>query len=68
LQGNLIDFLEGLPRSQVGPWACSGWEAVLKDPEASQRFDRLLQNWSKDGDAMLKMTAAGALRTRMSHR
>jgi predicted KAP-like P-loop ATPase len=68
LQESLIDFLEGLPRAQLGPWACGGWEAVLKDPKASQRFNRLLQGWSKEGGAMLKMTAAGALRTRMSNR
>ena len=33
LQGNLVDFLEALPRDRLGPWACSGWEGVLKDPD-----------------------------------
>ncbi len=28
LQGNLLDFLEGLPRNRLGPWACSGWEGA----------------------------------------
>jgi predicted KAP-like P-loop ATPase len=64
LQGNLVDFLEALPRDRLGPWVCSGWEGVLKDGDAAQRFDRLLQTWGKDGGAMLKAAASGVLRTR----
>lgn len=68
LQGNLLDFLEALPRDRLGPWACSGWEGVLKDPDANQRFDRFLQALSKDGAAMLKVVASGVLRTRQGAR
>jgi len=68
LQGNLVDFLETLPRDQLGPWVCSGWEGVLKDVDATQRFDRLLQVWGKEGDAMLKAAATGVLRTRQGAR
>ncbi|TBR28317.1 MAG: NTPase KAP [Reyranella sp.] len=68
LQGNLVDFLEALPRDRLGPWACSGWEGVLKDSEATQRFDRVLQAWGKDGGAMLKAAATGVLRTRQGTR
>lgn len=68
LQGNLLDFLEALPRDRLGPWACSGWEGVLKDAEATQRFDRVLQAWGKDGGAMLKAAAMGVLRTRQGAR
>lgn len=64
LQESLIDFLETLPRNRLGPWVCSGWESVLKDRESAQRFDRLLQAWSKDGSQMLKVAASGVLRTR----
>jgi hypothetical protein len=64
LQSNLVDFLEALPRDRLGPWVCSGWEGVLKDGDATQRFDRLLLTWSKDGGAMLKAAANGVLRTR----
>ena len=64
LQSNLVDFLEALPRDRLGPWVCSGWEGVLKDGDAAQRFDRLLQTWSKEGGAMLKAAASGVLRTR----
>jgi predicted KAP-like P-loop ATPase len=52
LQGNLLDFLEALPRDRLGPWACSGWEGVLKEAEATQRFERILQAWGKDGGAI----------------
>ncbi len=68
LQGNLLDFLEALPRDNLGPWVCSGWEGVLKDPDSAQRFDRLLQLWGKDGGAMLKAAANAVLRTRTGTR
>lgn len=64
LQGNLLDFLESLPQDRLGPWACSGWESALRDAEATQRFNRLLKSWEKDGGAMLKAAANGVLRTR----
>jgi predicted KAP-like P-loop ATPase len=68
LQGNLVDLLDALPRDRLGPWVCSGWEGVLKDPDAAQRFDRLLQLWGKEGGAMLKVAATGVLRTRQGAR
>lgn len=64
LQVNLVDFLEALPRDRLGPWACSGWEGALKEAEQAQRFDRLLQQWGKEGGTMLKATANSVLRTR----
>lgn len=64
LQGNLIDFLEALPRDRLGPWACSGWEGVLTNAEATQRFDDVLQTWGREGGTMLKAAATGVLRTR----
>jgi hypothetical protein len=68
LQGDLVDFLEALPRDRLGPWVCSGWEGVLKETEVSQRFDRLLQTWGRDGGAMLKATANNVLRARQGPR
>ena len=68
LQSNLLDFLEALPPDRLGPWACSGWQSALKDTEATQRFDRLLQLWGKDGGTMLKAAANGVLRTRQGAR
>jgi predicted KAP-like P-loop ATPase len=64
LQGNLLDFLEALPRQRLGPWACSGWEGVIKDPEHSRRYDQLLEAWRRDGGHFLKAAAGAALRTR----
>ena len=64
----LLDFLEGLPRDRLGPWVCSGWESVIKDADASQRFDRMLQAWGRDGSAILKAAAQGVLRTRQGSR
>ncbi len=68
LQGNLLDFLEALPQGRLGPWACRGWESALRDAEATQRFNRLLQSWEKDGGTMLKAAANGVLRTRQGVR
>jgi hypothetical protein len=64
LQGNLLDFLEALPRQRLGPWACSGWEGVIKDLDQSRRYDRLLEAWKRDGSQFLKAAAGAALRTR----
>lgn len=64
LQGNLLDFLEMLPSNKLGAWVCKGWEGVLKDDNSSQRFNSLLQAWSKDGGAFLKSASSGVLRTR----
>lgn len=68
LQSGLVDFLDALPRDRLGPWACKGWESVLQDREAGARFDRLLLAWSKEGGAMMKVAAAGVLRTRQGDR
>lgn len=68
LQGELVDFLDALPRDRLGPWVCGGWEGVLKDGDAVQRFDRLLQTWGSEGGAMLKAAANGVLRTRQGGR
>lgn len=57
LQGSLVDFLEALPRDRLGPWACNGWSGVLKDPDASQRFNHLLKAWGNDGNGALKTAA-----------
>lgn len=68
LQSNLLDLLEALPRARLGPWVCSGWESVIKDPGASQRFDQMLETWARDGSTMLKATAKSVLRTRRGSR
>lgn len=68
LQGNLVDFLYAIPRDRLGPWACSGWEGILIDTHAAQRFDKLLQTWSNEGGAMLKGAASSVLRTRQGFR
>jgi len=64
LQSNLLDFLEALPPHRVGPWACSGWEGVIKDTDQNQRYDRLLETWKREGGPLLKRAADAALRTR----
>ena len=65
LQGNLLDFLESLPRERLGPWGISGWEGVIKEADARARFERLLETWSTGAtDPMLKAAASGSLKTR----
>ena len=64
LQPNLLDFLEALPASQLGPWVCSGWTSTLKDAGSTKRFDELLQVWSTTGTSFLKTAAASSLRMR----
>jgi predicted KAP-like P-loop ATPase len=64
LQSNLLDFLESLPRNRLGPWACSGWERVIKDSDQNRRYNELLEAWKRDGGPLLKGAASSALRTR----
>lgn len=60
LQGKLLDFLDGLPRSRCGPWVVGGWQGVLTIPEATARFDRLLEVWSQvENNPVLKAAAEG---------
>jgi hypothetical protein len=68
LQNDLLDFLEALPHDRIGAWVCSGWEGALKDPAALQRFDRLLQSWSRDGGKFLKAAASAIHRTKQGAR
>jgi predicted KAP-like P-loop ATPase len=64
LQSNLMNFLEALPQTRVGAWACAGWESVIKDADAIRRFDLLLENWSQNGNSVLKVSATNISRTR----
>ncbi|MGH9436311.1 MAG: Qat anti-phage system ATPase QatA [Candidatus Acidiferrales bacterium] len=64
LQPALLDFLESLPKQRLGPWACSGWASVIKDPESSRRYERLLTTWKTEGGPMLRAAADAVLRTR----
>ncbi|MCW3847363.1 KAP family NTPase [Sphingomonas sp. LB-2] len=68
LQANLVDLLEALPTDRCGPWPASGWEGVIKEAESVARFEKLLEKWSASKSAMLKATAAAALRTRRGGR
>ena len=61
LQRNLVDFLEALPSGRLGPWACKGWEGVLKEPDEMERFDRILEGWSKNGSGTMKAAASGVI-------
>lgn len=46
LQGNLMDFLEGLPAERLGFWVVTGWSDTIKDAHMMERFQKLLQQWS----------------------
>jgi hypothetical protein len=64
LQAKLMDFLEALPSSRCGPWVVGGWQATLNDADALNRFDGLLERWSKVGNnPMLQLAAQGTAKT-----
>ncbi|MDS4019500.1 MAG: Qat anti-phage system ATPase QatA [Candidatus Competibacter sp.] len=63
LQSRLMDFLEALPSDKCGPWAISGWQGAIKDPEYAARLTKLLEDWSKvTNNAGLKAAADLALK------
>lgn len=61
LQTNLLDFLESLPTDRLGPWAVSGWEGVIKTPDNTARYERLLLLWSGSKTNNILKTAAGSV-------
>lgn len=64
LQGKLLDFLELLPCSRLGPWACTGWGDVITETHVKERFENLLGLWSNNGGKLLKAAAKATLDTR----
>lgn len=69
LQGRLVDFLEAIPAERCGPWVLAGWKGAFKDVDAMERFDRLVDSWSKVAkDPMLKVAAESAIKTRKGGR
>lgn len=65
LQTPTVRLLTELPAGKLGPWAATGWEAVLTDPDAKAEFKKLKQDWSKlKENAPLQLAAGGSRRTR----
>jgi predicted KAP-like P-loop ATPase len=59
LQGRVIQFLQALPASKIGPWAVGGWHSVLKGSAEIAELNRIVVEWSKVSDnPMLKAAAA----------
>lgn len=64
LQPSLLDFLGSLPSDRVGPWIVKGWSDTLTAPEASARFEQLLEKWKgQDANRVLAAAAGSALKT-----
>ena len=65
LEVNLINFLESLPTDKLGLWVVQGWDAVIKDPANTTRFNEQLEKWSNvSNNQALKTAASGALAIR----
>ncbi len=64
LEGNLVDFLDGLPVDRLGPWPVAGWERALREKGVRDRFDRLRASWaaSANGGSRLKAAVVAALK------
>lgn len=61
LQSSLVDLLENLPRHKIGPWVVRGWEGVISEGAAADRFARVLQAWSAVTDNPALKAAAGGV-------
>jgi len=60
LQDNLVDFLEGLDASKLGPWVVKGWGSAITSSEPKARLSKLINSWSSiSSNAALKAAAAG---------
>ena len=56
-------MLESLPADRCGPWAVTGWSAVIKGGEFVARLDGLMSGWADSGGPALKAAASAATRT-----
>jgi hypothetical protein len=65
LQTPTVRILAELPTAQLGPWAATGWEAVLTDKDAKAEFDDLKKAWAKlDNNEALRFAAGGKRMTK----
>jgi predicted KAP-like P-loop ATPase len=62
LRSLLIQFLQSLPVSSLGPWAVSGWSTALSDEPFKTQLNTIFQDWSsKAQDGPLKAALQAAL-------
>lgn len=64
LQGELVDFLDALPRDRLGPWVCGGWKGVLGRRCRPADSIACSRRGAGKAEVMLKAAANGVLRTR----
>ncbi len=65
LQTPTVRLLAELPTGSLGPWAATGWEAMLTDQNAKTEFKKLKQEWAKlDSNAPLQLAAGGTRRSK----
>lgn len=64
LQGRLMDFLEILPTASLGAWVVKGWEGILTSGAEKKRFDKLIDNWSTNGNPFLMAAASSVKKIR----
>lgn len=65
LQTPTVRLLAELPTGSLGPWAATGWEAMLTDQNAKTEFKKLKQEWVKlDNNAPLQLAAGGTRRSK----
>ncbi len=62
LQGEMLDFLSGLPSEHLGAWAAGGWRDVFREGDAPARFQQLLTTWSEEAANKPLSTAAKVAR------
>src|SRR5262249_26214105 len=62
LQTELVSLLGSLEAKSLGVWIVRGWNEILTDRAAQDRFRALMTQWAKqDENAMLKRAAGQAL-------
>lgn len=65
LQTPTVRLLAELPTGSLGPWAATGWAAMLTDQNAKTEFKKLKQEWVKlDSNAPLQLAAGGTRRSK----
>ena len=50
LETKLVDFLDTLPTSTLGPWCIGGWDTTIKETGNKARLATLVQGWAEVND------------------
>ena len=67
-QSAIVQLLESIEPSNVGPWIMAGWDEILTSDTSKARFKAICEKWvNQDANKVLKIAADSWLKRRRSN-